>query len=144
MATAVGLDAPLVRRPRDRGEPTHGLAPVEMLEFTVAIGLLVLSGWRLSSSARVRPWLTRLARSGRFPGLLFGAFCLIRALATGRGRGEWQVPGRCGWGACTSKSHPLSEYFPDPGFGLSVVTAFTAAAILRGRSGAERGDLVPS
>jgi formate hydrogenlyase subunit 3/multisubunit Na+/H+ antiporter MnhD subunit len=103
-----------------------------MLEFTVAILLLVLGGF----AARVlgaRAPVARLAgQIGAISGSAVGLLVAIRVLVTGQVEGmsgTWPMPG----GSLHLEIDPLSAFFLLPVFGLSVVTGLYGRSYLVNR-----------
>src|SRR5216684_2729373 len=128
-ATRVGLDAPWFAALRNSGEPTG--TPVEMLEFIVAILLLVLGGLA-AVLLSARPQAAQAAgQIGAIAGSALGLFVSIRALVTGEVEGmsgAWPMPG----GSLHVEIDPLSAFFLLPVFGLSVVTGLYGRSYLAG------------
>src|SRR6266566_2384554 len=102
-----------------------------MLEFTVAILLLVLSGLAaviLSARSSVAPVVGQI---GAIAGSALGLLVSIRVLATGRVEAmsaAWPMPG----GSLHFEIDPLSAFFLLPVFGLSVVTGLYGRSYLAG------------
>src|SRR5229473_1389508 len=128
-ATRVGLDAPWFAALRNSGEPTG--TPVEMLEFTVAILLLVLGGLAAVLLSARSPLAQAAGQIGAISGSALGLFVSIRALVSGEVEGmsgAWPMPG----GGLHVEIDPLSAFFLLPVFGLSVVTGLYGRSYLAG------------
>src|SRR6266849_518385 len=139
-ATRVGLDAPWFAALRNSGEPTG--TPVEMLEFIVAILLLVLGGLA-AVLLSARPQAAQAAgQIGAIAGSALGLFVSIRALVTGEVEGmsgAWPMPG----GGLHLEIDALSSFFLLPVFGLSVVTGLYGRSYLAAGDNGARWPPVP-
>ncbi len=113
--------------------PGTSFAPVEMLEFTIAILLLVLGGL---AAVILRPrssMAQAVGQIGAISGSAVGLFVSIRALVTGQVEAmsaTWPMPG----GGLHFEIDPLSAFFLLPVFGLSVVTGLYGRSYLAGGS----------
>src|SRR5216684_4500476 len=102
-----------------------------MLEFTVAIGLLLLGGLAavlLGARSRVAQPAGQI---GAISGSALGLLVAIRVLATGQVEGmsgAWPMPG----GSLHFEIDPLSAFFLLPVFGLSVATGIYGRSYLAG------------
>src|SRR5437879_13074243 len=104
-----------------------------MLEFTVAILLLVLGGLAAVLLSARSPVAQAAGQIGAISGSALGLLISIRVLATGQVEAvsaAWPMPG----GGLHFEIDPLSAFFLLPVFGLSVVTG------LYGRSYLATGD----
>src|SRR5260370_4605055 len=103
-----------------------------MLEFIVAIGLLVLGGFA-AALLSVRSRVAQAAgQIGAICGSALGLLVAIRVLVTGQVEGmsgAWPMPG----GGLHVEIDPLSAFFLLPIFGLSVLTGLYGRSYLAGR-----------
>ena len=110
-----------------------------MLEFTVAIVLLVLGGVAAVILSARAPVAQAAGQIGAIAGSALGLFVAIRVLVTGVVEGvsgAWPMPG----GSIHLEIDALSAFFLLPVFGLSVVTGLYGRSYLAGRdAGQEKG-----
>src|SRR5579864_9229146 len=102
-----------------------------MLEFTIAILLLVLGGVAAVIRSARSPVAQAAGQIGAISGSALGFLVAIRVLATGQVEGmsaAWPMPG----GGLHFEIDPLSAFFLLPVFGLSVVTGVYGRSYLAG------------
>src|SRR5712691_4067396 len=102
-----------------------------MLEFTVAIGLLVLGGVAAVLLGARSPVAQAAGQAGAISGSALGLVVAIRVLVTGQVEGmsgAWPMPG----GGLHLEIDALSAFFLLPVFGLSVVTGLYGRSYLAG------------
>src|SRR6266567_6324050 len=102
-----------------------------MLEFTVAIGLLVLGGLAAAILGARSPVAQAAGQVGAIVGSALGLLVSVRVLVTGDVAGmsgAWPMPG----GGLHFEIDPLSAFFLLPVFGLSVVTGLYGRRYLAG------------
>src|SRR5712691_9668782 len=105
-----------------------------MLEFTVAIGLLVLGGVAAVLLGARSPVAQAAGQAGAISGSALGLVVAIRVLVTGQVEGmsgAWPMPG----GGLHLEIDALSAFFLLPVFGLSVVTGLYGRSYLAGGDG---------
>src|SRR5229473_2139226 len=108
-----------------------------MLEFTVAIGLLLLGGLAAVLLGARSPMAQAAGQIGAISGAALGLLVAIRVLVTGQVEGmsgAWPMPG----GGLHLEIDPLSAFFLLPVFGLSIVTGLYGRHYLA--SGGPGGD----